>query len=61
LPSSAKWGLVALGIVIIGLILYSITYLVQSVLILWIALAIVLTGFVVAGVASHKGRSADDR
>jgi hypothetical protein len=61
LPSSAKWGLAAVGIVIVGLILYSVTYLVQSVLILWIAVAVVLTGFAVAGVASHKGRSAGGR
>jgi hypothetical protein len=61
LPSSAKWGLAAVGIVIVGLILYSITYLVQSLLILWIAVAVVLTGFAVAGIASRKGRSADGR
>jgi hypothetical protein len=57
MPTSARWGLAAVGTIVLSLILLGLGAGLHSPLLAWLALACVLTGFAVAGVASAKGRT----
>jgi hypothetical protein len=61
MPSSARWGLVALGTAIISLIVLGLSAGLHSHVLAWTAVICLLTAFALGGVASAKGRTGSRR